>query len=194
MSMRANASLCAVASAALGGAIVAAPGCGNSCGTMGAAMDGFVASGTGAQGAISLTFGTFKSSPNNDCRVTAPNGVVSLTIEGTQMGGSGALVLCIPRPDLLETGTQPLGSGGSDVQYLGGSFTATDASCSYTYDATMSPSGTVKAEHECNNGTSSAGFAIEVDGTIPLIQTCGTTMTSVMVTTSGTTAVVPGNF
>jgi hypothetical protein len=196
MSTRSNASLFAVAGAALAGALAAAPGCGGNCGTVGAPLNGFMASGSGSAGVVSLQFGQFKSSANNDCPDPggAPKGVVSLTIEGTQFNGSGALVLCIPRPDLLETQSQPLGSGGSDVQFLGGSFTATLPGCSYALDMTMSPSGTVKAQHECNDGTNAAGFDIEVDGTLPLIQTCGANMASVTVTTSGTTAVVPGNF
>jgi hypothetical protein len=186
-------------SAALAGAVVAGPGCGgNSCGAMGAPTYGLTASGSGAQGTtIALTFGALQSSANNDCPApNAPHGVVSLTIEATEMGsGSGNFQLCIPRPDELETQPQALGAtGGSDAQFQG--LFAADATCSYMLDTTMTPSGTIKAEHECNDGTNKAGFALEIDGTLPVIQTCtslGTT-TSVSVTLAGTTAVVPGNF
>lgn len=189
----------AIVAPALVGLVGATSSCGgDSCGTAGAASYGLVASGSEAHGtSVAFTFGGFKSSANNDCPApNQPKGVVSLTIEGVEMANSADMVaLCIPRPDQLETQTQQLGgSGGSDVQFL--SFAASDADCSYMLDLMKTPVGTVRAEHECGDGTNAAGFAVDVEGTLPLVQTCMATgtMVSVSVTLSGTTAVVPGNF
>jgi len=83
-------------------------GCGeDSCGPSGAPDVGLVAS----NDAVTVTYGQLTSGLNNDCPVAdAPSGVISMTIAGTQSGGSGLVTLCIGRPDLLAH--QALGLGG----------------------------------------------------------------------------------
>ena len=69
-----------------------------SCGPSDALGDGLVLSGTG----VEIRYHDLVASPNNDCPdASAPAGVVSLTISGTQVGGSDAITFCVPRPDLF---------------------------------------------------------------------------------------------
>jgi hypothetical protein len=154
-------------------------GCGPSavCGTDKAPTYGLIASGN----AVSLTYGAFSAGANNDCpMVGAPAGVVSLTIEGSQMGGGGIFTICVPRPDLLATEETP-------VEIIDFSGTASD--CDYMVDPASSPSGSGEGIDECDNGTNKNGFALELTGTATLIQECSGTSNNVTVTLSGTTAI-----
>ena len=55
-----------------------------------------------------LTYGELRSSVANDCSDTT-SGIISLTIQSTQVGGAGVFALCIVRPDKLASG-QALGT------------------------------------------------------------------------------------
>jgi hypothetical protein len=74
---------------------------GDDCGSPGSAEYGLVVS----SDQVMLAYGDLVAGANNDCPAAdAPTGVVSLTISGTQMpgsGGSGLVTFCIPRPDQL---------------------------------------------------------------------------------------------
>jgi hypothetical protein len=157
-------------------------GCGDDCGAMGALEFGLVAS----SDQVDLMYGDLVASANNDCPAAdAPSGVISLTITGAQMGDTSQLItLCVPRPDLLATQALAL---GSDVKII--DLSGKDATCSYTFDATLPPSGTAAGQHECNNGTNKAGFALLVNGALSLRRTCGTTVDTTPVTLRGTVAV-----
>lgn len=166
-------------------------GCGgdnSACGTNGASDDGLLASASG----VVLTFGRLASGLNNDCPAAgAPAGVTSLTIEGTQTDGSGAITLCISRPDELASQTLALGpdAASSDVRLidLGGSSNG----CTFTQDTTRIPTGTVAASGLCSNGSDAAGFELVVNGAVSLTRTCGGTVDTVGVTLVGSVAVHP---
>jgi hypothetical protein len=162
----------------LGLGLALGTGCGGpTCGTDKAPTYGLTASATG----VSLVFGAFSASANNDCPMAgAPSGVVSLTLEGSQMGGGGLMTICVPRPDLLaseETAVQIVDIMGSQ------------SDCDYELDPASTPSGSAKGIDECDNGTNKSGFAMDVTGTATLIQECDGTANNVMVTVTGTTAV-----
>ena len=153
-----------------------------SCGPMGAFELGLTASASADN--INLVFGDLAAGANNDCPdPSAPANVISLTINGAEMGGAGIVTFCIGRPDELAGGL-PLGSGVKVVD-----LNATDATCSYAVDATIPPSGTVTGQGVCDNGTNSAGFALVFDGFVSLKRTCGATVDTVSVQLKGTVAV-----
>jgi hypothetical protein len=79
--------------------------CGDdNCGPGNAPAVGLVASST----ATTLTYGVFTGGLNNDCSQTS-TGVISVTIMGTQLDGTGVIAFCIERPDLLANSSQALG-------------------------------------------------------------------------------------
>jgi hypothetical protein len=162
-------------------AAASACGPGTTCGTDKAPTYGLMASGN----AVSLLYGAFSASANNDCPMPgAPSGVVSLTLEGSQMGGGGIMTICVPRPDLLASEELAI---GASVQII--DFTGTASDCDYMLDPASTPSGSAKGIDECNNGTNKNGFALEVTGSATLIQECNGTSNNVVVSLSGTTAV-----
>ena len=135
---------------------------------------------------VSLIYGGFASGANNDCPdASAPAGVVSLTVTGTQSDSLGGLItLCIPRPDQLATE----GALGTAVKII--DLTGTDTSaCTYTYDSFRPPTGTVKGVGVCSNGTDPAGYSLVFDGFVGLKRTCAGTTDSVSVGMRGAIAV-----
>jgi len=135
---------------------------------------------------VSLIYGGFASGANNDCPdASAPAGVVSLTVTGTQSDSLGGLItLCIPRPDQLATE----GALGTAVKII--DLTGTDTSaCTYTYDSFRPPTGTVKGVGVCSNGTDPAGYGLVFDGFVGLKRTCAGTTDSVSVGMRGAIAV-----
>jgi hypothetical protein len=135
---------------------------------------------------VTMTYGTFTSSANNDCTPPdAPAGVVSLTLNANQTGGSSLVTLCIPRPDKL---SKTHGQLGTDVQIV--DFNGMTNSCTLTLDSAEPPSGTVTADGMCNNGTNKAGFALAFNGHFVMSRMCVGSTDMVPVTISGTIAVV----
>lgn len=126
----------------------------------------------------------------NDCPAPdAPEGVVSMSIEGTQTNGTGRFTVCIPRPDLLDASPRTLGTitSSADVRIvdLGGDHDG----CTYAFDASRPPSGTVVALGVCGQGLDPAGFALDFDGAVSLRRTCNGTEDTVAVTLTGRIAV-----
>jgi hypothetical protein len=159
----------------------------DTCGTTGGSEFGLEAAST--TDAVDLIYGDLVASQNNDCPASgAPAGVVSLTITGMEMGTTGFITLCVPRPDTLETTPGML---GTDVVVI--DFTGADDTCSYTLDMTGAPTGTVTSHGMCGDGSDSAGFALEFDGTISLGRACGTTIDTVSVSVSGDVDVSAGS-
>lgn len=172
-----------VVAAATAALALAAGGCPNAdqCGPGSAADDGLALSGSG----VDVTYQGLAASANNDCpSASAPAGVVSLTIGGTQVGTSYPITLCVSRPDLLDAAGLQL---GTDVQVidlgadLGGGCTLALG--------TGAASGSVTGAGVCDNGTNAAGFAITIDGTVPMKRTCGTQVDQLDLTLAGTIAV-----
>jgi len=140
---------------------------------------------------VMLTYGDLMAGANNDCPASdAPSGVVSLTVSGTQMpgsgsgsGGGGLVTFCIPRPDQLGS-DQPLGSAIKIIDLSGA-----DATCSYALDPSHLPTGSAHGLGVCSNGTDKTGFGLVFDGFVGLTRTCGTTVDSVSVGITGNVAV-----
>lgn len=161
---------------------LALAGCGDdSCGPGDAPEFGLLVSSAD----VSLTYGGFTSGANNDCRdPMAPEGVISLTLEGTQQGTASIITLCIPRPDLLAKSDQQIGSGLRIIDINGDK-----DGCTYAYDSSRVATGTVHAVGMCDNGTNDAGYALGIEGNISLRRTCGTTIDSIAVEVGGQVAV-----
>ena len=168
---------------------VASGGCGDDCGPQGAPDTGLLASANG----VVITYGHLRSGANNDCPdPAAPMGVISLTLEGEQTDGTGNLTLCIPRIDVLNNGTAPLGTSTSmpptvRIVDLGG----TSNNCTFTFNSGAPPTGSAEARGVCANGTSHAGFMLQLDGAASLNRNCSGAMDQVEVTLRGKVAVTP---
>ncbi|HUS27740.1 MAG TPA: hypothetical protein VMZ53_04510 [Kofleriaceae bacterium] len=166
-------------------ALVGCEGCGDdSCGPGDAPATGLIVGDQDQK----LTFGNLSSSANNDCPdPSAPAGVVSLTVSGSQTdaptGGSGLLTLCIPRPDQL-AGTVQLGTGVKIIDLHGQA-----NGCMYSIEATRPITGTAYGSGVCNNGQDGAGYALTFDGHISLKRECPTATDTIAVNVSGEVAV-----
>jgi hypothetical protein len=144
---------------------------------------------TASNADVMLSYGNLSSLSGNDCPdPNAPSGVISLSIEGAQIGGTGLLTFCIPRPDLLAEG-RTLGSTGSMGQIRVVDFSGMANGCTFALDSTTPPTGTAKGTGVCNNGTDKAGFALELNGMVTARRTCGATVDSVTLTLAGKVAV-----
>lgn len=178
----------ALAAAGLAAAALGHTGCSDdSCGPGGAPSSGLVAS----SDLVTLDYGNLSGLLGNDCPdPAAPEGVISLTIEGRQTGGAaGFITLCIPRPDLLMEGDRTLGTGISNADVRIIDLTGAAEGCSFVLDTTRLPTGAAQATGVCANGDSPDGFALSLDGAVSLRRTCGTTIDSVAVTLRGRVAV-----
>jgi hypothetical protein len=175
--------------AALGSLVASLAGCGggdDSCGPGSAPAAGIAASGT----ALTLTYGQLSAGLNNDCPASgAPAGVTSMTIFGAQTDGTGALALCVSRPDLLAGESQALGpdATGSEIRVIDVHGAA--QSCTFTVDRSKPITGTASSKGLCGNGSDPAGFALTLDGALALTRTCGSTVDSVEITLRGTVSV-----
>jgi hypothetical protein len=161
-------------------------GCGNDCGPMGASEVGLVA----GSDQVTLTYGHLSGLAGNDCPdPSAPAGVISISIGGTQTDGTGLITLCVPRPDQLSAGMRTLGTATSmaDVRIL--DVSGTSNNCDLTFDASRPPTGTASGEGVCGNGQDPSGFAIVIDGAITLRRDCAGTIDQMPVTLRGTVAV-----
>ncbi|HET7502912.1 MAG TPA: hypothetical protein VFK02_17955 [Kofleriaceae bacterium] len=172
--------------ALLAGALPAA-GCGDDdCGPGGAPASGLVASGD----AVMLSYGQLRGRLNGDCPAAgAPDGLISMTISGTQDGGDGFITMCVGRPDLLATQSQALGNEVAGVEVRMVDVSGSANSCSFMIDRVQPPEGSATSTGLCGNGTDAAGFALVIDGSLSLTRTCGATVDSVRVTLRGRVAV-----
>jgi hypothetical protein len=169
---------------------VLAAGCpgDDSCGPGDAPGDGLTVTGNG----VDLRYHALSATPNNDCPdPAAPEGVVSLTIVGTQVNGADAFNLCVPRPDQLESdlplvpNTQthaPMTIEIVDVNAAAGG-------CTFVFDDATPPTGTAHAEGICADGTDPAGFALLITGQVSLERTCGAQVDVLRVDLAGTVSV-----
>ena len=163
---------------------LATAGCSDdACGPGNAKQSGLLASSAD----VVLNFGALTSGPNNDCPDgTAPAGVTSLTIQGIQLDGPGLLTLCIPRPDKLQNDPLPLGMvDGVRIIDLNG----TVEGCTYEFESLRPVSGTVSTTGMCDNGQTTAGYALIVDGSLSLRRMCPTMNDTIAVDFAGTVAV-----
>jgi hypothetical protein len=158
----------------------------DACGPGDAPSDGVVASAVG----VTLTYGHFTGSPNRDCPdSSAPSEVISLSIEGTQTDGSGRITLCVARPDLLARQAVTLGPNTEGTQVRVVDFAGSANSCTYTIDRATAPSGTASSNGLCGNGSDLAGFALVLDGRLPVTRMCGGMTDSLTIMLQGRVAV-----
>nr|HEX4312659.1 hypothetical protein [Kofleriaceae bacterium] len=173
---------------------------GDDCGPHGASAIGLFVQ----NGALKMTFGGLQASPNQDCPdPNAPAGVVPLTIEGVQTDGSGAVTFCIPRPDKL-TSDSVLGDDtpSSPMVHIVDLTGFGSDGCVYSFDQNTPPTGSMKAAGICDNGASASGFALTVDGDVPMTGSAGDGGSNVACNITndesfmlvGTVQVVRGNF
>ncbi len=169
----------------------ACAGCGDDgeCGPMGAPTSGLSVSSAD----VTLVYENLTSLAGNDCPdPNAPEGVISISIEGHQVGNpTGLLTLCIPRMDLFTANTQhTIGTSQSMADMRIFDMSGEDEGCTFTFDSSRPPTGTVVGIGVCDSGESEAGFALDIDGNVSLRRTCGSTIDSVAVAFSGKVAVL----
>jgi hypothetical protein len=163
--------------------VVSLGGCSDdACGPGGAQTAGLLASSAD----VVLNYTNLTSGPNNDCPDgTAPDGVISLTLQGNQLEGPGLLTLCIPRPDLLQKGPLKL---GSEVRII--DLNGDVDGCAYAFEQLRPVTGDVSATGYCDNGTNLAGYALTVDGSLSLTRMCPAMSDTIAVSFAGTVSVV----
>ncbi|MGE0549599.1 MAG: hypothetical protein AB7O24_08480 [Kofleriaceae bacterium] len=158
----------------------------DTCGASGAPDVGLLASSADA----TLTYGNLSALAGNDCPAPdAPEGVISLSIEGMQVDGAGLITLCIPRPDLLMDGERTIGitSSMADIRII--DLTGAFEGCTFALDTTRPPTGHMVASGVCANGEDPAGFKLEAHGNVSLRRTCGSTIDSIALALSGSVKV-----
>jgi hypothetical protein len=172
-------------------AAIGLPGCSDDCGPGGAPASGLLVSGDTSTSTFAIEYGNLSSLLGNDCPdPAAPEGVISVSIEGRQTGDAASgVTLCIPRPDLLMQGDRTLGTAIStaDVRIidLGGSADG----CTFRLDISQAPTGAAQATGVCDNGDSPEGFALSFDGAVGMRRTCGATTDTVAATLRGRIAI-----
>jgi hypothetical protein len=171
-------------------AVVGAPGCSDDCGFDGAPASGLLVTADAAR----LDFGNLTSLAGNDCPdPDAPAGVVSLSIEGAQVGGPGLITLCVPRPDQLRAGMRAIGANlpnaTADVRIIDLRGAADD--CTFRFASAEPVTGHATATGVCDDGTDPAGFAIAIDAMVKMTRVCGANEDVVMAGFRGRVRVTP---
>jgi hypothetical protein len=159
------------------------------CGPMGASDTGLTASSAD----VTIVYENLTSLAGNDCPdPDAPEGVISISIEGQQVGNpNGLLTLCIPRMDLMMVpgSGHTIGTSQSMADVRIFDMSGEDGGCTFAFDSSRPPTGNVGGIGVCDNGDSDAGFALDIDGNVSLRRTCGSTIDSVAVQFEGKIAV-----
>ncbi len=121
----------------------------------------------------SLIFGNATTSPNNDCSVSgAPT---SLTLDIIQLNPAPvmrrALTLCVPHPDQLDAALALTSDAvTTGVQII--DLFADSEGCLISLDRSRPPMGTATFTGVCDDGTHSAGYALELSGQLPATRAC----------------------
>ena len=140
-------------------------------------------------GGAPLAYGSFTSSPNNDC-TPGERMPTSLTVGGTQVGQPGFhMTLCIPRPDHVPSGAIDI-VDSETVQVIDVNGRV-DPDCVLTLDRTRTGSGTLQFAGYCGDGLDEAGYALVLNATLPGTKTCGATADAVDIVLSGAVSVSP---
>ena len=155
---------------AIGASALGSIGCsGPDCGPGSAAADGLTVDVTGTV----LTYGSATTSPNNDCSVDgAPTSLTIDIIQVSPMPSSRrALILCVPRPDMLD---QQLALTGdtetTGVQVIDIFADADD--CLIVLDRGRQITGTASFSGACDDGAGADGYALTLDGQLPATRMC----------------------
>jgi len=120
-----------------------------------------------AIGTETVSYGEWRSSPNNDCGETG--GPVSLTLEAIQVGTSRGFTLCFPRPDKL-SGTVDIAS--SNLVQVIDVFADLEPDCLASLDRTKANAGTINFSGVCDDGTAAEGYSMEMQIDLPMTVTC----------------------
>lgn len=140
-----------------------------------------------------VTYGGFTAGVNNDC-TDFSSGVISVTIHATQVGGTGTLTLCVPRPDLITgepvtvTASQNPPGPTERLQLVDASATLASG-CTVARDPQVAPAATGTFTGYCDGGADPAGYALALAGTAGLRRTCPAGMDAVTGTFAGAAAV-----
>ncbi|HUS65729.1 MAG TPA: hypothetical protein VMZ28_14360 [Kofleriaceae bacterium] len=119
-----------------------------------------------------VTFSDFTASPNNDCTPVQGQEPTSITIQGEQSDpdGTGFLVLCLPRPDEIESETA-ISLADDELIVVIDLFGQDQAGCSVRVDDPAT--GTATFSGYCDDGADDDGFALALTGTVTVTRTCG---------------------
>lgn len=131
--------------------------------------DGIVAS----IGGETITYGSFISSPNNDC--TPPDREpTSITLDGRQLDPTPAMTLfmtfCLPRPDVIDAA--PVTVGDEDTLQVIDVFAELSDGCLVLLDRTQPVSGEANFEGYCEAGLEPGGYALSLTASIPVTRMC----------------------
>jgi hypothetical protein len=139
-----------------------------------------------------VTYGNFRSSPNNDC--TPPGASVpALTIEGQQVepppsGLAPPLVLCLPRPNHIDGSSVDLGLASTDPLQLVNLDAAID-SCTLAIDRSAAVAASARFRGFCDGGRHPDGYAMAITGELGIVRRCGSADEPVTATLDGEVAV-----
>ena len=122
---------------------------------------------------ISISYGNFLSSPNNDC--PTDGSPTSLTVTATQttpdVDTTYFFTICLPRPELLNGNGATL-SLANETEAILVDVNGESDGCTYKRDAGPA-TGTITSSGFCDNGTHPDGYLLSISGTVPGIETCG---------------------
>jgi len=121
---------------------------------------------------VTILYGGFDSSPNNDC--TAPGGPTSLSIHGFQSEPAPSvpfsITFCLPRPD--QVGSEPVSLANAELVEVVDVSAELEGGCILVLDRSTPPSGTIRFAGYCGSGLSESGYAIELDGAVAGLRIC----------------------
>ena len=139
------------------------------------------------------TYGSFTSSPNNDCsRAGHPT---SLTLDGIQSDPPSTfhITFCLPQPDEIGPELVPL----DDPELIEVITVSADfgGGCAITLDSSVAATGSMELIGYFADGLAAEGYAIRLSGTVGGTRTCngsdaGTIMESVAIDLGGEAAVL----
>ena len=134
------------------------------CGPAEIASPGIHVSYTNAAGEeITLGYGEFNASPNNDCTPNVGD-TTSITVDGRQVDErSFHLAFCLPRPQSISTSSILLSNADLFTElYVNG----TSGNCTIRVDRKKPMNGTITMGGFCDNGTHAGGFSMVFDGDV----------------------------
>ena len=131
----------------------------------------------------SISYEDWRSSPNNDCGEVG--GPTSLTLEASQVDTGRGLTLCIPRPDKL-SGSIDL-ADTTKIQVI--DVFADLPGCLASLDRGRSAAGNVTFAGVCQDGTAPEGYSMTLQASLPITLTCGTDVTSELMTIDSNIAI-----
>ncbi len=131
----------------------------------------------------SISYEDWRSSPNNDCGEVS--GPTSLTLEASQVDTGRGFTLCIPRPDKL---SGPIDLADTTKIQVVDVF-ADLPGCLASLDRGRPAAGSVTFAGVCQDGIDPAGYSMALQASVPITLTCGTDVTSELMTIDSNIAI-----